>query len=613
MHSNRINRTKNSFLKRQTKGPVEGLFCNYSHRVCMQNRLDGSLYCLKHILEDKNTPFKQCSYVATKTGKRCPNAAPKVDRKDEEPKKRESVVKRYCFFHARRAALLRQRSTRKCKPKETPETLLEELDHYGSPECESDVRKYRNNNESLASRIIDYASSSDSDVEPPLVDQAWRGEGESDAESIDSEQDDPLKHAAVYTAEEVALILRDKLIRLQSLYIDQFKRLQHIMKERRRKYLHTYKQERETLGPVQAYKTSPDQKDKYAKLVAMKRHHRRFCKETLLYQQSKRRRIAMTEGTNHRPPGYPKCIHSESNVKCNSRAMPLSKFCNEHILYDPDQVLYQPCPFANGACSKPVSVIADNCYCQEHVQIKEMHTRVPLVKLENLESEQASNKFETNSVAINKKGSQNNPVSNQPLTFDPSLDKTCKPSSLTSKLEGTKHLVLQTAQSSTPMLLASNVQSGHLQHLKQLQLSQHKLQLKAQQSQAQTQTSQPSTLKLQQGIQIQPSKILQSSSLQQPTKMLQNRWVQQMKLSHNQQLLQSAAKLTQQSQSVGKLPTTQNSHKSPASTPPQKTASGLKGTVTPALTSLKTKPDTGPTSPIASQQSIDDKTIEHRT
>lgn len=46
----------------------------------------------------------------------------------------------------------------------------------------------------------------------------------------------------------MALIMRDKLIRLQSLYIDQFKRLQHIMREKRRKYLHTYKQERDTLG-----------------------------------------------------------------------------------------------------------------------------------------------------------------------------------------------------------------------------------------------------------------------------------------------------------------------------------------------------------------------------
>jgi KAT8 regulatory NSL complex subunit 2 len=41
--------------------------------------------------------------------------------------------------------------------------------------------------------VADYASSSDSDLESPLVDQAWRGDGDSDAESIDSDQEDLLK------------------------------------------------------------------------------------------------------------------------------------------------------------------------------------------------------------------------------------------------------------------------------------------------------------------------------------------------------------------------------------------------------------------------------------
>lgn len=56
------------------------------------------------------------------------------------------------------------------------------------------------------------------------------------------------RHAGVYTAEEVALIAREKLIRLQSLYIDQFKRLQHLLKEKKRRYLHSRKVEHETLG-----------------------------------------------------------------------------------------------------------------------------------------------------------------------------------------------------------------------------------------------------------------------------------------------------------------------------------------------------------------------------
>ena len=56
------------------------------------------------------------------------------------------------------------------------------------------------------------------------------------------------RHAGVYTAEEVALIMREKLIRLQSLYIDQFKRLQHLLKEKKRRYLHNRKVEHEALG-----------------------------------------------------------------------------------------------------------------------------------------------------------------------------------------------------------------------------------------------------------------------------------------------------------------------------------------------------------------------------
>lgn len=60
------------------------------------------------------------------------------------------------------------------------------------------------------------------------------------------------RHAGVYTAEEVALITREKLIRLQSLYIDQFKRLQHLLKEKKRRYLHSRKVEHETLGESRA-------------------------------------------------------------------------------------------------------------------------------------------------------------------------------------------------------------------------------------------------------------------------------------------------------------------------------------------------------------------------
>jgi KAT8 regulatory NSL complex subunit 2 len=41
--------------------------------------------------------------------------------------------------------------------------------------------------------FAEYGSSSDSDREELLVDQAFRPDNDSDAESIDSDQEDPLK------------------------------------------------------------------------------------------------------------------------------------------------------------------------------------------------------------------------------------------------------------------------------------------------------------------------------------------------------------------------------------------------------------------------------------
>ena len=56
--------------------------CNYTHRICLRNKLQGYDYCMRHILHDKNAPFKQCSFVHSHTHKRCSNPAHKTERKD---------------------------------------------------------------------------------------------------------------------------------------------------------------------------------------------------------------------------------------------------------------------------------------------------------------------------------------------------------------------------------------------------------------------------------------------------------------------------------------------------------------------------------------------------
>jgi len=65
--------------------PVEvmaQLLCSYPHRTCMRNKLEGFDYCIRHILEDRNAPYKQCSYVSSRTGHRCAEAALKTEKRE---------------------------------------------------------------------------------------------------------------------------------------------------------------------------------------------------------------------------------------------------------------------------------------------------------------------------------------------------------------------------------------------------------------------------------------------------------------------------------------------------------------------------------------------------
>ena len=57
------------------------LLCNYSNYLCKREKLQGYEYCSRHILEDKNSAYKQCNYQY-RTHKRCSRPALKTDRKD---------------------------------------------------------------------------------------------------------------------------------------------------------------------------------------------------------------------------------------------------------------------------------------------------------------------------------------------------------------------------------------------------------------------------------------------------------------------------------------------------------------------------------------------------
>ncbi|XP_076680803.1 KAT8 regulatory NSL complex subunit dim gamma-tubulin 1 isoform X3 [Andrena cerasifolii] len=374
----RIPKTTMPVTTTATKKPKQTQSCLYASYECTQPCLEGYNYCGKHILEDKNAPFKQCGFIYNTNGRKCQQAAPKLDRRDIS----------YCAEHTRKAQIARIKSTSRHSLPQTPEMLLLNLSHYIKPADSStedteddegkvkaldpftEVDAYRVN--ASGCDILDYASSSDSDVEPTVVSDTLKGNflDDSDNESLYSAQDDPLninflRHAGIFTAEEVIYIAREKLIRLQSLYIDQFRRLQYTLREKRRKYLHALKKEKETLCSIHDQpKDSVKEKKIYEKLKALNRYHRRSGVEAILYRKSLERRAQATDGTAQKIPSISKCIFTEGGVKCGERTLPAAKHCRKHILKDQHQVLFKACGAirADIECHEPVPVIFDtNC------------------------------------------------------------------------------------------------------------------------------------------------------------------------------------------------------------------------------------------------------------
>ncbi|KAM9617103.1 KAT8 regulatory NSL complex subunit 2 isoform 1-T1 [Morphnus guianensis] len=345
--------------------PQEPLSCAFTHRQCSQPRLEGQEFCIKHILEDRSAPFKQCSYVSTKNGKRCPNAAPKPEKKDGAS---------FCAEHARRNALALQAQMKKSSPGPVSETLLCQLSSYAKTELGSQTAE---SSRSEASRILDEDSWSDGEQDPITVDQTWRGDPDSEADSIDSDQEDPLKHAGVYTAEEVALIMREKLIRLQSLYIDQFKRLQHLLKEKKRRYLHSRKGEHEAIG--NSLLTGPEglmakERENLKRLKCLRRYRQRYGVEALLHRQLKERRMLATDGAAqqaHTTRSSQRCLAFVDDVRCSNQSLPMTRHCLTHICQDANQTLFKPCQGSEEVpCNKPVPVsLSEDPCCPLHLRL----------------------------------------------------------------------------------------------------------------------------------------------------------------------------------------------------------------------------------------------------
>lgn len=192
--------------------------CANTTYECSLIRLDGFEYCMKHILLDESgrTPYKQCSFLYPNM-KKCPEPAPK------HSTKKDIGISNYCFEHSRLSQLNKLRtSVGKCKPIETPETILNDLskyvkiDSYNASTSAQRITVHDDGydiSEALTpcvdpmvdvetvlpadsqKSILDYASDSDPEEDPANLSNTQRNYelDDSDAESIDSQGDDLLK------------------------------------------------------------------------------------------------------------------------------------------------------------------------------------------------------------------------------------------------------------------------------------------------------------------------------------------------------------------------------------------------------------------------------------
>ncbi|XP_003742939.1 KAT8 regulatory NSL complex subunit 2 [Galendromus occidentalis] len=316
--------------------------CAYMHRVCQLPRIAGRKYCLRHILEDRDSPYKQCHYTHPTTQRKCRYPAAKTDRREY-----------LCKLHVNK----NKKNVKRVMPlNETPHKVFEALEIY----CQ---KPEHNAQMATTSRSTLKFFDPDSDQEPPTIENCYIYDGDSDAESVDDDITDSKKNAGYYAGEEAAKITLEKMQRLQTLYLEQFQRLRYVYEERKRDFFYQKQFEKGNMGKEF---TSPRDERLYRRYVAYRNYRRAHGIEAILKQKMKQKRRAMEEQRPYPPPKSAEeiCVFDE----CRKVRIPFSEYCVRHILNDTQQKLFKACGV--DGCSQPVYRIRGRDTCPEHVPLE---------------------------------------------------------------------------------------------------------------------------------------------------------------------------------------------------------------------------------------------------
>ncbi|XP_027206034.2 KAT8 regulatory NSL complex subunit dim gamma-tubulin 1 [Dermatophagoides pteronyssinus] len=385
-------------------------FCLYPHRFCLQNRLENYNYCIRHILFDKNAPFKQCSYIHPQTNKRCPKAARRYDRRDRDTAFCPWHIQQFNLLRRKNACMENYQNSMADGKKTSLKRKFEELEHY----CPSDEHDHRRKNgdwelpdyksvvpsKALKTRITDsinaihYQSQNNDDFSHLMLADVLNLDSlDSDNESVESYMDDPLRHAGVYSAEEISHILRDKMLRLQTLYINLLNYYRQMLKQKMRQYYlaklsaATNKlcenqssngktlESSSTIATINDSNTIIDalnEDQDYKIMKAMFKYHNFSGSEKLIQKKASeiRQNLIEDKPVTEKSSTSSTCIYKKDAQQCQKQCVPLSNYCRTHILYDPYQILYRPCANGTPPCLMPVVSYVHRNSCLRHTQIK---------------------------------------------------------------------------------------------------------------------------------------------------------------------------------------------------------------------------------------------------
>eukprot|EP00761_Pharyngomonas_kirbyi_P014942 gb/GECH01014973.1/.p1 GENE.gb/GECH01014973.1/~~gb/GECH01014973.1/.p1 ORF type:complete len:399 (+),score=106.94 gb/GECH01014973.1/:1-1197(+) len=208
--SDKENQDDKIIEKNTDEGPREHFskdgkrLCGFNGCICTQRPMKGYSFCIKHILQDQNAPFKQCDYINQQRKRRCTNP---VSLKQEDT--------RYCNSHKQMLGLIPKKS----KPKKKQVA--------GKQKPENVVGKKR-----TRSAITAPESGSETESDVPTSDEEYAQE---------LQLNYTLKGSEVVSEEEMLRMRRERIETLLKIYNAQFRRLQKNLRNRYLDYLNAKK------------------------------------------------------------------------------------------------------------------------------------------------------------------------------------------------------------------------------------------------------------------------------------------------------------------------------------------------------------------------------------